>query len=322
MANSDDKNLRDAIGVISFLLLAGFFTLLLVNTELGFGWYILLCIIALGFSAFLPSMLDSSNKNKQIENQKRELERIKLVEEALQPQVDIVERMMNDANPLSDIEQTLLQHTLEDRKRIILAAFIKVLEYNEDNVEISADYETYLDSIHTKYLSNDLKMSNPLYEEYIKNCTLSKVLRGEFPQHTIKSCPLNLEAGEVILWMFNSVVLYQEVTKTQYVGGSRGFSIRIAKGLYYRTGSFKGEPITTTSLKPILGGDLIITNKNTYFYSIQKSIKHPHNKVIAYVPFEDAIGIQPSRANSKTQYIIGIDGRFAINLLSNLKNLT
>ena len=100
------KNLRDAIGVISFLLLAGFFTLLLVNTELGFGWYILLCIIALGFSAFLPSMLDSSNKNKQIENQKRELERIKLVEEALQPQVDIVERMMNDANPLSDIEQT------------------------------------------------------------------------------------------------------------------------------------------------------------------------------------------------------------------------
>lgn len=42
MANSDDKNLRDAIGVISFLLLAGFFTLLLVNTELGFGWYILL----------------------------------------------------------------------------------------------------------------------------------------------------------------------------------------------------------------------------------------------------------------------------------------
>ena len=112
MANSDDKNLRDAIGVISFLLLAGFFTLLLVNTELGFGWYILLCTLALGFSAFLPSMLDSSNKNKQIENQKRELEGIKVVEEALQPQVDIIERMMNDANPLSDIEQTLLQHTL------------------------------------------------------------------------------------------------------------------------------------------------------------------------------------------------------------------
>lgn len=322
MANSDDKNLREVIGVISFLVLAGFFTVLLVTTKLGFGWYILLCIMSLGISAFLPSLLGNNQEKQKLGTQKKELEKIIVLEEALQPQVDIVEQMMNEANPLSEIEQTLVQSPLEDKKKIILAAFIKVLESNNDNVEISANYEKYLDSIHTKYLSSDLNMSNPIYQEYIKNCTLSKVLRGEIPQHTITNCPLNLETGEVILWVFNSVVLYQEVTKTQYVGGSRGFSIRIAKGLYYRTGSFKGEPITTTSLKPILGGDLIITNKNTYFYSIQKSIKHPHNKVIAYVPFEDAIGIQPSRANSKTQYIKGIDGRFAINLLSNLKNLT
>ena len=158
-----------------------------------------------------------------------------------------------------------------------------------------------------------------------RNVVLSSVLRGELPKKgtiTMTGCPINFEMDEEILWVFNSVTSYQEVTKTINVGASQGLSVRIARGIYYRVGAFRGEPIRTSSLKPLYYGDMIITNKNVYFYSTQKSVKYPYDKILAYVPFEDAIGIQQTRANSKTIYYKGVDGRYAFNLLTNIKNLS
>lgn len=67
---------------------------------------------------------------------------------------------------------------------------------------------------------------------------------------------------------------------------------------------------------------MIVTNINIYFYSAAKSIKFPYNKIISYVPFEDGIGIQQDKANAKTIYFKGLDGRFAFNIVSNIKNLS
>lgn len=124
-----------------------------------------------------------------------------------------------------------------------------------------------------------------------------------------------------MIWPFVGVVLYEEVVRRQSYGASRGLSIRIAKGVYYRIGAFKGEPLITTSLKPKYAGSLIITNRNVYFYSTEKSIRWPYNKIISFVPFEDAIGIQPDRMNAKTIYLKGLDGRFAFNVISNIQNM-
>jgi hypothetical protein len=52
--------------------------------------------------------------------------------------------------------------------------------------------------------------------------------------------PINLERGEVVLWVFNGASYYTPRSRTQYVGGSQGVSIRIAKGVYYRTSTLQG----------------------------------------------------------------------------------
>lgn len=38
---------------------------------------------------------------------------------------------------------------------------------------------------------------------------------------------------------------------TIYQGKTQGVSVRIAKGLYYRTGSFKGNPVKIEEMKYI-----------------------------------------------------------------------
>lgn len=304
-------------------------TVVFFVTDLEFEWYFVLMALNVLFFALVNRAIRSREREKEEEKRMVNLakkqaveEQQRLVAEKIKPVVSDVEQLILNAIPLEVIEEKLQEFTLGEQRLIIKISFLHVLDHLIDNVEISADYEAYIESIHTKYLSSELNITNHLYQEYIKNCTLSKVLRGEIPQYTINNCPLNLEANEVIIWVFNSVTSYQEVTKTINVGASEGLSVRIARGIYYRVGAFRGEPITTTNLKPLYYGNLIITNKNVYFYSTQKSVKYPYDKILAYVPFEDAIGIQQTRANSKTVYYEGIDGRYAFNLLTNIKNFS
>lgn len=64
---------------------------------------------------------------------------------------------------------------------------------------------------------------------------------------------------------------YEERTKRHYKGGSKGTSIRVAKGLSFRVGGTKGEAVNEDYLKEIDSGDLFITNKRIVFGGISKN---------------------------------------------------
>ncbi len=105
------------------------------------------------------------------------------------------------------------------------------------------------------------------------------------------------------------------------VGQSSGFSIKIAKGIYYRVGAFSGQPVITATIQPKHFGTLIITNQSIIFYSQEKSIKYPYKKILAFVPFSDALGVQLDNANAKTVYFKTLEGRFAYNLVINISQI-
>ena len=171
-------------------------------------------------------------------------------------------------------------------------------------------------------ISEDILASKSQYVDFTKSLIVQDILHGITPHRaTLARNPINFQKDEILIWPFVGVVLYEEVVRRQSVGASRGISVRVASGIYYRVGAFKGEPLVTSSLQPKYSGSLIITNKNVYFYSVQKSIRLPYGKILSFVPFEDGIGIQPDRMNAKTIYIKGLDGRFAFNVVSNIQNI-
>ena len=89
----------------------------------------------------------------------------------------------------------------------------------------------------------------------------------------VEGLSINLLKGEVVLWLFNNVELYEIKSHTSYVGGSHGVSIRIARGLYYRVGAFKGERVQTQDLVRQDRGSLIITDRSVYFSGPIKSMR-------------------------------------------------
>lgn len=94
-----------------------------------------------------------------------------------------------------------------------------------------------------------------------------------------------LGKGEKIVWAFDeSADTYQSKIKKRYVGSSAGASIRIAKGLYVRTGGYEGETIEE-QMEDYLGcGTLVITTDNLICYMTHEnghSVRIPFDKIVS-----------------------------------------
>lgn len=236
---------------------------------------------------------------------------------------DTIKKSIMAKVPYEAINSQLKILPVDLRKECFLGALLSALNEYNLMLEIPNGTEKYIDALAAKMnIPEDTLASKSQYVDFTKSLIVQDILHGITPHRaTLVRNPINFQKGEIVIWPFVGVVLYEEVVKRQSVGASRGLSIRVASGIYYRVGAFKGEPLATSSFQPKHSGSLIITNKNVYFYSIQKSIRLPYEKIMSFVPFEDGIGIQPDRMNAKTIYIKGLDGRFAFNIVSNIRNI-
>jgi hypothetical protein len=75
----------------------------------------------------------------------------------------------------------------------------------------------------------------------------------------------NLKSGVIPLFYFGSVVYSKETISRGNQGGYGGMSVRVARGVYYHFGGFKGQRIETSALKQIDYGGMLVTNQNMYF---------------------------------------------------------
>lgn len=179
------------------------------------------------------------------------------------------------------------------------------------------DYVNYLalplNNLPAKYQKSDIsKLSQVAIIKSIQN--------GIVPRTNIVA-PIILGKNETILWTYNGVSLYQEKITREWVGRNRGFSFRVMKGVYYRTGGSKGHPVEHSSMEKKGVGALYVTNKNLIFYSQTNATKIPFNKIVGITPYSDGIEIHKEGANQKRLTIQGFDPWFLMNLLSQINNI-
>lgn len=148
---------------------------------------------------------------------------------------------------------------------------------------------------------------------------LSNLQNGVMPPQPIQ-LPILLTKGESLIWTYDNVTLYQEKIQKEYVGGSHGMSTRICKGVYYRTGQFKGHTVEHSYMDNLGIGSLYLTNKNLIFSAPTKAVKIPYSKLIGLTPYSDGIEILKDGA-TKRMVMQGFDSWFIMNLLSLISHL-
>jgi hypothetical protein len=125
---------------------------------------------------------------------------------------------------------------------LVLSGWEKAVEAAFDDGILSEDEETALGELKQHFSLKQKELDrNGAFTKVVKGAVLRDILAGKLPERiqVDGNLPFNLQKSEKLVWMFQNVNYYEEKTRTHYVGGSQGISIRIAKGLYYRTGTFK-----------------------------------------------------------------------------------
>jgi hypothetical protein len=166
--------------------------------------------------------------------------------------------------------------------------------------------------------------SDPAYEKIVKGAVLRDILSGKMPERIriTGAVPFNLQKREKLIWLFNGVKYYEMRTYRQYVGGYQGLSMRIAKGLYYRTGAFRGSPVETNRLVHVDIGFLGVTNLHVYYSGTTKGFRIKYDKIVSFQPYSDGLGIQRDAQTAKPQIFVTGDGWFTGNLIMNLAKTT
>jgi len=175
------------------------------------------------------------------------------------------------------------------------------------------------------YSNNDL-MAIRGYWQLQKGRLIRDIIEtGKVPEWvSFSGLEVNLMKNERIAWAFQHVDYYEEKTYKHFEGGSVGVSVRIMKGVYYRTSSFKGYPVVETQREKVDTGVLAMTDKCLYFAGRQKNFRIKYDKIVSFKPYSDALGIQKDLQSAKPQLFIfqeNEDGAFAYNLVSNLSQL-
>lgn len=89
--------------------------------------------------------------------------------------------------------------------------------------------------------------------------------------------------------------LMKEVTLREFRGGSSGFSFRIAKGVRYRTGAFRGHSVIVgTQLQVADSGPLAVTSTRVVFLGGRKTVEIPYSKLLGVEVFTDGIRFSAS----------------------------
>jgi len=193
-------------------------------------------------------------------------------------------------------------------------------QYLEDGVIDGAEERTLARFIQFSGMPQTILNSNKSLEKMLQSKVIQDILAGNVPAPRIQisgDFPFLLGKGEHLVWLFRNVTLHRQKVKKEYAGRSHGMSFRIMKGVYYRIGGFKGNPIETTVMQRIGNGSACFTDRNIYFAGSEKSLKIPYNKIISVNSYSNCIGVQKDGTNDKPIFLEDISGWFEYNVIVN-----
>lgn len=171
-----------------------------------------------------------------------------------------------------------------------------------------------LNNLPTEFCNTDL-------EKIGQAIVLKDLEKGVLPANTSSSVPVLLGKGECPLWVYHNVTMLQEKIQREYRGRTGGFSFRICKGVTYRTGQFKGQPVERSYMDTVGIGALVVTNKNLFFHCNTASTKIPYSKLIGVTPYSDGLEVHKDEAKPKRIVFQGFDSWFILNVLSHVNNI-
>jgi hypothetical protein len=103
--------------------------------------------------------------------------------------------------------------------------------------------------------------------------------------------------NEKVLFSFQGVRHFHQGTHSQWIGRSAGVSVRVAKGLSFRTGANRGHSVSGTSMDDQGTGTLVLTNQGFSFLGTN-SARIPFSHILSLKSYVDGFGLDTDYAHN------------------------
>jgi hypothetical protein len=206
----------------------------------------------------------------------------------------------------------------QDLQTLAKSAFVAALKDASADHLLSKEEDDRFDELWGAFeLSPDDQATHTL----LKARVLRRIDNGDFEEVDLTSGVL-LQRLEQAIWEFRGARWLSVRGHVQYVGSSHGISVRIARGVYYRTGAFRGERVVTDETVEVGIGCLVVTTLALIFDSPGRAIRLPLKKILSVHLYVDAIEVLSDGANKKPAIFMVDDPPFAANLISRLHSFS
>lgn len=143
---------------------------------------------------------------------------------------------------------------------------------------------------------------------------INQINNGIIPtMHTDK---IMLVKGEACHFADRAIMMTEKVTR-HFEGKSNGVSVRLCKGVTYRTGRSKGTPVEEITIEKTKGL-IYVTNKRIIFVADKNAFDKKYRYLTAVVPYTDGIKFQ---FGSKTYALLVPDGNALGNIINLINNI-
>jgi hypothetical protein len=148
------------------------------------------------------------------------------------------DQLARDARAIADAHFLVA----DECRSLAIARFQGAVEDALDDRLLSKEEEGKIDALMSEFALSNVDIG-ACAERLVKAKILREVDDGVVKprQEGQRHNTVNLQKNEVVLWTFENVELHEIQSRTSYVGASHGVSFRIARGVYYRIGAFKGN---------------------------------------------------------------------------------
>ena len=208
----------------------------------------------------------------------------------------------------------------QDRKRLTVRAWEAAVEATLEDGLLSLDEEhALIRYLHRFELSPRDVDENGAHHSMVQCAVIREAAEGIVPDRFGPvRVPFNLMKSEKLVWAIENVDYLEVKVRRERRGSSHGLSIRVARGIYYRPGIFRSQPIEWEETVHADTGLLGVTTKHIYFHGPRKRFRVRYDRIVSFDPYDDGIGIMRDAQTARPQTFRTGDGWFIYNLVTNL----
>lgn len=144
------------------------------------------------------------------------------------------------------------------------------------------------------------------------------IRKGELPTVNIQvegGAGVVMKKGEIVHFAESSVLKEMKSVSLGYRGGSRGVSVRVAKGVRFRVGAHKGHIEKEQRWLDTSRGTLILSNQRLFLHPFpgNKPVSIPLKKVLSYHCYSN--GLELYKEGREKGYFFAMDRSSSVEIL-------